>query len=263
MQYNAVIDSITEITPEIKIFRVRPDFGKLDFKAGQFAVLGLPDDPANLDGEWHRRAYSIASTPDKPTVDFYIVLVSDAPPPAPPAKLTPRMWKLNAGDRIFLGEKVAGTMGLPKDLGDKNLLFIATGTGIAPFVSILCDRTDEVYNGVRHIGVVQGARHSSELGFKGYFEDDHKAFPATRHYYPVVSRPYPGRQWQGFTGRVGNVLDSGVVEKDFGAKITPENTLVFLCGNPNMVDDMVERFEAMGFTRNTPAQQGNLFFDKH
>ena len=263
MQYNAVIDSITEITPSIRIFRLKPDFGKLDFTAGQFAVLGLPDDPANLDGEWHRRAYSIASPPSYNTVDFYIVLVDDAPPPAPPAKLTPRLWKLKAGDRIFLGEKVAGSMVLPQDFGDKNLLFIATGTGIAPFVSITNDRTKEIYNGTRHIGVIQGARHSSDLGFKGFFDDDHKENPKTRHYYPTVSRPYPGRHWEGFTGRVGDVLDSGIVEQDFGRPITPENTLVFLCGNPNMVDDMVARFEALGFTRNTPWQPGNLFFDKH
>jgi len=263
MQYNAVIDSITEITPDIKIFRLKPDFGKLHFKAGQFAVLGLPDDPANLDGEWYRRAYSIASPPSYSTVDFYVVRVSNAPPPAQPAKLTPRMWKLNAGDRIYLGEKVAGTMTLPQDLGNKNLLFIATGTGIAPFVSITCDRTDEIYNGVRHIGVIQGARHSSELGFKGFFDDDHKECPQTRHYYPVVSRPNPQEYWEGFTGRVQDVLNSGVVEKDFRCPITPKNTLVYLCGNPQMVDQMVERFEALGFTRNTPLKPGNLYFDKH
>ena len=263
MKYNATITEIVDITPDIKIFQITPDFGKLDFKAGQFAVLGLPDDPDNPDGEWHRRAYSIASAPDKPTVGFYIVLVSDAAPPAPPAKLTPRMWKLKEGDKIFLGEKVAGHMLLPDDLGVKNLLFIATGTGIAPFASMLMDRNEEIFGGKHKVCIVQGARHSCELGFKGFFINREKKSPDTFFYYPVVSRPKESEQWTGFTGRVQNVLASGEIEKNFGCQINPKTTEIFLCGNPLMVDQVVEHFEALGFTRNTPNTPGNLHFDKH
>ena len=104
MQYNAIVKNIKDITPEIKLFFVTfKDGHKFEFKAGQFAVLALPDDVNNLDGEWHRRAYSITSAPSQDEVEFYIVLVKDG-------RLTPRLFNLKPGDEIFMGEKPAGLM---------------------------------------------------------------------------------------------------------------------------------------------------------
>ena len=115
MQYNAVVKNIKDITPEIKLFFVQfKDGHKFDFKAGQFAVLALPDDANNLDGEWHRRAYSITSAPSQDEVEFYIVLVKDG-------RLTPRLFNLKAGDEIFMGEKPAGLMNFSGVEEDSNI----------------------------------------------------------------------------------------------------------------------------------------------
>ena len=258
MQYNAVVKNIKDITPEIKLFFVQfKDGHKFDFKAGQFAVLALPDDANNLDGEWHRRAYSITSAPSQDEVEFYIVLVKDG-------RLTPRLFNLKAGDEIFMGEKPAGLMNFNGVEEDSNILFISTGTGIAPFVSMLREHKDEIFNGKRQVALIHGARHTYELGFKGELEELEKKNPYFR-YYPVVSRADQeiGMAWTGYTGHAQDLIKNGTVEKHLGVKIKPEDFHVFLCGNPRMVDETVELFTEKGFTRNTIKEKGNLYFDKH
>ena len=147
MQYNAIVKNVKEITPEIKLFFINfKDGHKFNFKAGQFAVLALPDDKKNLDGEWHRRAYSITSAPSQDEVEFYIVLVKEG-------KLTPRLFELKAGDEIYMGEKPAGLMNFSGVEEDANLLFVSTGTGIAPFVSILREHKQEILNGKRQVAL--------------------------------------------------------------------------------------------------------------
>ncbi len=258
MQYNAVVKNIKDITPEIKLFFISfKDGHKFEFKAGQFAVLALPDDANNLDGEWHRRAYSITSAPSQDEVEFYIVLVKDG-------RLTPRLFNLKPGDEIFMGEKPAGLMNFNGVEEDANLLFISTGTGIAPFVSMIREHKDEILNGKRQVALIHGARHTYELGFKGELEELQKKSPYF-HYYPIVSRADQevGMEWNGYKGHAQNLITNGTVEKDFGVKIKPEDFHVFLCGNPKMVDECVEIFTNKGFTRHTLKEKGNLYFDKH
>ena len=126
--YNATVESVKDITPEIKLFSISfKDGHKFNFKAGQFAVLALPDDKNNLDGTWYPRAYSITSAPSQDLVEFYIVLVKEG-------KLTPRLFELKSGDSIYMKEQPAGLMNFDSVKDDANLLFISTGTGIAPFI---------------------------------------------------------------------------------------------------------------------------------
>ena len=258
MQYNAIVRNIKEITPEIRLFFITfKDGHKFEFKAGQFAVLALPDDANNLDGEWHRRAYSIASAPSQEEVGFYIVLVKDG-------RLTTRLFNLNIGDEIFMGEKPAGLMNFDAVEDDSNILFVSTGTGIAPFISMLREHKDKIFNGKRQVALIHGARHTYELAFKGELEELAKKTPYFR-YYPVVSRSEQetGMVWNGYKGHAQDLIKNGVIEKDFGVKIKPEDFHVFLCGNPKMVDESVEVFTSKGFTRHTVKEKGNLYFDKH
>lgn len=258
MQYNAIVTNIKDITPEIKLFFVKlKDNSKFNFKAGQFAVLGLPDDRKNIEGLWHRRAYSIASSPSQDKVEFYIALVSDG-------KLTPRLFDLKVGDDIFMSPKAAGVMNFDNVKEDADLLFISTGTGIAPFVSIIREHREEILNGKRQIALVHGARHTYELGFKGELEELAKSCPYF-HYYPIVSRSEQeiGRIWEGYKGHAQSLVTGGVIEKDFGKKITSNGFHTFLCGNARMVEETVEIFVEKGFKRNTPNEKGNLYFDKH
>ncbi len=258
MQYNAIVKNIKDITPEIKLFFIEFKNGqKFNFKAGQFAVLALPDDKNDLDGLWHKRAYSITSSPSQDQVEFYIVLVKEG-------KLTPRLFSLKAGDEIFMGEKPAGLMNFDGVSDTDNLIFISTGTGIAPFVSIIREHKDEILNGKRQVALIHGARHTYELGFKGELEELEKKSPYF-HYFPIVSRSEQelGVEWNGYKGHAQSLITNGVVEKKLGVSISPENFHVFLCGNPKMVDETVTIFMDKGFKRNTIKEKGNLYFDKH
>jgi ferredoxin--NADP+ reductase len=271
MQYNATVTSVKSITEDIKLFLIRPDGGRpVDFKAGQFAVLGLPVDAGKPEGEWVRRAYSIASVPGQPEAEFYVVLVSDGRPKSQgeggpeDGRLTSRLFSLGEGGRISMGEKAAGLMLFENVDEDADILFIATGTGIAPFVSILRTHKDEVFNGRRQVALAHGVRHTYELGFKGELEDMQREFPSF-HYYPVVSRSESesGPTWNGRKGHVQSLILDGSIEKDMGRKIIPGHFHAFLCGTPKMVDETVPIFLERGFSKHTPNAKGNLHFDKH
>ncbi len=258
MQYNAIVKSVKAITQEIKLFSIALKSGeKFNFKAGQFAVLGLPDDKNNLDGEWHRRAYSITSAPSQDNVEFYIVLV-------PEGKLTPRLFELKEGDEIYMSEKPAGLMNFDNVEEDKNVLFVSTGTGIAPFVSMLRQHKDEIFNGKRQVALIHGARHTYELGFKGELQELAKKTPYF-HYFPIVSRSEQevGVEWTGYKGHAQSLIINGTVENQLHEKITSDTFHVFLCGNQRMIDETVVIFEEKGFKRNTVKEKGNLYFDKH
>lgn len=271
MQHNATIADVKAITDDTRLFTVRPDGGaEPAFKAGQFAVLGLPRDASKPEGEWIRRAYSITSIPGAPEAEFYIILVSDGRPKSDldagpeDGRLTSRLFALNKGDRINMSEKAAGLM-LYENVGeDADIIMGATGTGIAPFVSILRAHRAEIFNGRRQVALAHGVRHTYELGFKGELEDMRREFPDF-HYYPVVSRSEleAGAAWEGRKGHVQSLILDGTIEKDMGRRIEPGRFHVFLCGSARMVDECVPMFLERGFSKHSANQAGNLHFDKH
>jgi ferredoxin--NADP+ reductase len=268
-QYNAIVKNVREITDEIRVFSITPEKGRLDHKAGQFAVLGLPADANDPDGKWIARAYSIASGPSAELVEFYIVLVSDGrtdrSKDRTPAdgRLTSRLFSLKTGDRIFMGPKACGIMGLERVPDDSDVLFVSTGTGIAPFIGMIREHGDRLLNGRRQVGLLHGARHAYELAFKPELEEMAAESPYF-HYFPVVSRSdVDPMEWNGYKGHVQNLISDGTVEKAFGKKITAKDFTAFICGNPRMVDETVGMFSAMGFVRAGAAGPGNLYYDKH
>jgi ferredoxin--NADP+ reductase len=268
-QYNAIVENVREITDEIRVFSIVPEKGRFVYKAGQFAVLGLPLDSKKPDGEWIARAYSIASGPSEDTVKFYIVLVSDGREDtskdrtAEDGRLTSRLFALKSGDRIFMGPKASGIMGFENVSDDSDVLFISTGTGIAPFSSIIHEHMDTLLNGRRQVGLVHGSRHVHELGFKPEMEEIAAASPYF-HYLPVVSRSDGDPMaWSGYKGHVQDLISDGTIEKVFGKKVTARDFTAFVCGNPRMVDETVEMLSAMGFVRATASEPGNLYYDKH
>lgn len=162
-----------------------------------------------------------------------------------------------------MSEKSAGIMEFKNINETDNIIFLSTGTGIAPFVSILRNHKNEILNDKRKVVFAQGVRHPSELAFEYELlglEESNKFFK----YFPVVSRAEEeGIDWTGTKGHVQTLINDGIIENFFEEKINPNNTNVFLCGTPKMVDDCVNIFTNMEFTRHTLKEKGNLFFDKH
>src|SRR5664279_3756914 len=168
--YNAVLIGREEINAQLLIMRVQPDEASFDFKPGQFGVLGLlgrearvpeadDEEPLAKPDQMIRRAYSIASSSvEKRYIEFYVTLITSG-------QLTPRLFAMPYGSRLFLGPKASGMFTIDRIPPGRAVLLIATGTGLAPYMSML--RTLLVNDSSRPFVVLHGARYSWDLGYRG------------------------------------------------------------------------------------------------
>ena len=247
--YNATVIGREEINPQLVILRVRPDAAMFDFKPGQFGVLGLqgsaprvveatPEDVPSEPDKMIRRAYSIASSSlEKRYVEFYLTLITSG-------QLTPRLFALKHGDRVFLGPKASGVFTLDKVAPEKAVILIATGTGLAPYISML--RTMLVNEVNRRFVVLHGARYSYDLGYRGELESLAR-LRSNLTYIPSITRPDQDPHFHGHTGRIQALVEQGVLEKESGVDLDPAKAEVFLCGNPDMVSVVKNILEKKGF----------------
>jgi ferredoxin/flavodoxin---NADP+ reductase len=267
IEMNAVVTHRIEVASGLIILRVAPqDWDLPSWESGQFAVLGLPDtaprtllsDPESEDqasGKFIRRAYSIASSPDETGyLEFYVTLVQSG-------ALTPRLFALQPGDQIFLGKKISGMFTLNDVPEGHNLVLVGTGTGLAPYMSML--RSELQCHLDLHTTVLLGARHSWDLGYRGELIAMQRYCP-TFHYIPVISRPDEEiMKWSGQTGYVQDLWDRGLVRDAMGSQPTPENTHVLLCGNPSMIEGMIESLGKEGFEESTKQNPGQIHAEKY
>jgi ferredoxin--NADP+ reductase len=264
---NATVTLRTDLAPGLMIIRVAPLGWELPaFKAGQFAVLGLPSEaprsPSSLPEEeraeptFVRRAYSIASSSrDREYLEFYIVEVASG-------ALTPRLFALEQGDRLWVGPKLAGLFTLDEVAPGRNLAFIATGTGLAPYMSMLRTHLDGAPG--RRMAVVHGARLARDLGYREelfHLQRDHAQFS----YLPVLTRPgqEDGEPWRGATGHLQDYWASRPLDAVWGFHPSPADTDFFLCGNPAMVEAMAALLGEEGFTEHTKKAPGQVHFEKY
>jgi len=243
IELNAVISQRINVTPELMILRVVPDGWELpEFVPGQFAVLGLPgsaprselSDPEENPGDpakLLRRSYSIASSSlAREYIEFYINIVRSG-------SLTPRLFALSPGDKVWLGKKFTGIFRLEDAPDDADIIMIATGTGLAPYMSML--RTHLAADSTRKTALLHGARHSWDLGYRSELISLQR-LALNFAYLPVISRP--GDEpvaWSGRGGHVQDLWSSREVERVWERRLDPGDTHIFLCGNPDMVEDMV------------------------
>lgn len=263
--YNATVIGREEINPLLVILRVKPDEPLFDFKPGQFAVLGLlgcerrvpeaaPEDPATEPAKMIRRAYSIASSSlERRYVEFYVTLITSG-------QLTPRLFALSHGSRLLLGPKASGVFTLDRVPAGKAVVLIATGTGLAPYISML--RTALVKDAERRFVIVHGARFSWDLGYRAELESLARIRPNLT-YLPCITRPDQDPHFQGRTGRVPALLEQGIVEKESGVPLEPSQTHVFLCGNPDMIQTVKVMLEARGFTPDHGKETGTIHVEEY
>jgi ferredoxin--NADP+ reductase len=263
---NAVVTQKTELTPRLMILRVVADGWDMPhFEAGQYTVLGLPVSapryPLSIPeitppdpGKLIRRAYSIASSSlTREFMDFYINLVSNG-------ALTPRLFALEVGDHLWLSERVVGLFTLDQVAPDRHIVMIATGTGLAPYMSML--RTHLRCNSKRQIMALHGAYHSWDLGFRDELLGlQHLCSNFT--YVPTIDQPQDEPvAWHGQTGWVQDLWRKGVVADAWGFPPTPENCDVFLCGNPAMIAETTVILETDGFREHTSHQTGQIHIER-
>lgn len=263
---NAVVTQKIEVAPGLFIIRVAPDGWRLPpFKPGQFAVLGLPAtaprhplaDPEDVPPKpgLIRRAYSIASSSqENEYLELYITVVRSG-------ALTPRLGMLNIGERLWLGAKITGLFTFDDAPAAVSLVLIATGTGVAPYMSMVRSSLDRDTD--RRVAVIHGARHSWDLGYRGELLAVERLHP-TFAYIGAVSRPDEEPvPWGGETGYVRDVWDRRHLDARWGFRLGPENTHVFLCGNPAMIEQMVARLGTEGFREHTRKSPGEIHVEKY
>jgi ferredoxin--NADP+ reductase len=214
------------------------------------AVAGAAQDPDRM----IRRAYSIASESRADEyLEFYLTHVSSG-------ELTPRLFSLKLRDRLYVGPKAVGVFTLSKAAPGKHILMIGTGTGLAPYMSML--RSELVCNGPRQFVVVHGARFSWDLGYRtelvGLARHCHNF-----HYLPVITRPQEDVTWRGRSGYLQNVIASTAIEEETGLALTPDNFDIYLCGNPGMIETVIAWAEARGFVRDRGHDIGTLHTEEY
>lgn len=226
--YETTLRVKREITPNLIYFQFdRPE--DFSFQAGQFTRLGVMGEDGPM-----MRAYSIASTPTDPFIAFYISIV-------PNGQVTPRLAQLEVGQTALLDEVVQGSL-LPSRIpGGETLWMIATGTGVAPFLSQLRDpMTWQQWKDivlVHSVRTLEEARLTREL-----LEAD---LPGELTLVIATTREdQPEDQKGDLSGRVPNLLENGDLESHVGKIIAAQTSRVMLCGNPQFIESMREVFKA-------------------
>ena len=217
-QYNAELVRREDETDDLAYFWVRFRGDPVPFEPGQYMTIGV-----YADGKLVQRPYSVASSPRTAAegYEFYVRLV-------PILRFTTLLWRLPVGHPMRMtGPKGRFTLE-PND--DRTHLFIATGTGIAPFVSMI--RTGLIDGTPRRTVVAHGVSYVRELGYRRQLETwQREGYPIT--YVPTISRPHDPANagWTGRVGRVETILDDLCEE----CRIVPSQTVVYICGNPEMI----------------------------
>lgn len=216
------------------------------FRSGQFVMIGLP-----VDGRPLLRAYSLASANYEETLEFFSIKVPDGP-------LTSRLQHLREGDEILVGGKATGTLLLDNLRPGRTLYLLATGTGLAPFISVIKD--PDVYDQFEKVVLVHGCRQVAELAYGDLITRElpaseffGEAVRETLIYYPTVTRePFRNQ------GRITDLMASGKLFADVG--LPPLNPLCdrfMLCGSPAMLRDTQRLLDDAGLregSSSTPAE---------
>lgn len=216
-------------------FRTTRDRG-LRFENGQFVMIGL-----EVEGKPVTRAYSIASPNYEDHLEFFSIKVPDG-------KLTSRLQHLREGDPIVISNKPTGTLVLHTVKPGKHLYLLATGTGLAPFMSVVQD--PEAYERFEKIILVHGVRTVAELAYTDFITQELPSHELLGEeirekliYYPTVTRE-PFRH----QGRITTLIENGKLFDDIGLPpLDPAVDRAMICGSPHMIQDLREVFDARGF----------------
>lgn len=291
--YNATLTEFRRIHERLAILRVQPDHEPTSFAAGQYTVLGLGNWEPRVEGAQAelvetkhvnrliRRAYSVSCSilddanritmaSDQREIEFYVALVMHNDDHAP--ELTPRLFSLETGDRLFIGNHFHGRYTLEHIQPEHQVVLLSTGTGEAPHNAMLA----ELF--ARHhqpgIASIVCTRLRDDLGYIEIHRKLERRF-TNYHYLPITTREpentdeshpqFVGRQY------IQDYFLSGEMERHACFEFSPDSTHIFLCGNPDMIGrtrgkarpGMLELLEQRGFSIDRPRRPGNVHFESY
>jgi len=234
-------------------FRLRRD-PAYRFSPGQFARIGI----RTGNGEIIWRAYSIVSAPHEAFLEFFLVIV-------PTGEFSSRVGRFNIGDVVLVEPAPQGflTVDRFKQPGrEQDLWLIATGTGLAPYISML--RDDAVWTRFEHIVLVLSVRERHDLGYVEELEQLAAARArdgmARFHFVKTLTRD---NLHGALHGRINALTDSGELEAAAGVKLSDARSRFMLCGNPDMVEGMRALLKARGFRMNRRLEPGHIIVENY
>ena len=261
-KYNATVVGKILLTPDIMTLRVNTDEPREQFSAGQYTLLGLygsedrsPNSTAETDPVEPdiliQRPYSIASaTGSVQQFEFYISQVKSG-------QLTPRLFNLNPGERLFISKRIVGVFKLAETPANQDIVMIATGTGMAPYLSFL--RSYLTDRPGSKMAIIQGAARQWDLGYYSeltFLENSFENFA----YIPTLTNA--DDTWNGYQFWIEEMLEKDVLMDEAGIEINPEKTHFFLCGNPKMVENVSGWLLKRGYTKHTRKEPGALHIEE-
>ncbi len=263
IKYNATVTGKIMMTPDMMILRVRTDEPREQFVAGQYTHIGLlaaeersmnsaipldSPDPALM----IKRPYWIASANNETSdFEFYITQVKAG-------QLTPRLFNLVQGARIWVDTGIFGIFKLNEAPADCNVVMIATGTGLAPYVSFLRSHLKERAD--MKLAVLHGAAYPWDLGYYSELKLLESSFD-NFYYFPTILKDEAS--WNGLTGQIQEHLEAGLLKEKAGIEIDPARTHFFLCGNPRMVATLTNFLAELGYARNSREVPGSLHIGEY
>jgi ferredoxin/flavodoxin---NADP+ reductase len=242
--------SVHHWTDRLFSFTITRDPG-FRFRTGEFTMIGL-----KVDGRPLLRAYSVVSPAWAETLEFFSIKVPNGP-------LTSRLQHIKVGDAITVGRKATGTLVMDNLLPGKTLYLLGTGTGLAPFLSVI--RDPETYERFEKVVLVHGCRHVADLAYEDLITQELPAHEFLGEeiagkllYYPTVTRE-PFRN----TGRISTLLDSGKLCADVGLPpLDAAADRVMICGSPAMMVDLKTLLESRGFAEGSGSEPGHFVIEK-
>ena len=221
------ITARVDITHDLwKVWIEKPD--GYQFKPGQYCTIGV-------DGI--ERAYSIVSAPYEDELELFVELV-----PPPDGNLTPLLHEMKEGQEVTVRPRAKGIFVLDPSL--PNQLFVATVTGVVPYVSIIRQYLHDDRSG-HHFYVLMGASYADEFAYDAELQQLSEEHQDLITFVPTVSRPdeEPNARWTGETGRVNTIVEAYAEREG----LTPEDTIVYACGHPGMIEDVKDRMIPKGY----------------
>jgi ferredoxin--NADP+ reductase len=229
--YTAAVSRREDLTDSLAFVWVKPTGDFIPFEPGQYLTIGVESA-----GKLLQRPYSVASSPRETDdgYEFYVRLVQGG-------VFTPLLWRLPVGHGMSLKGPKGRFMLEPND--ERTHVFISSGTGVAPFISML--KTLLIDGTPRRAVILHGASYADELGYRDLLESWQAGGEVPLTYVPTISRPRDPRNaaWDGRVGRVEAIVPA--VCDELG--LTPDNAIAYICGNPDMITSVDATLLGRGF----------------
>jgi len=224
--------------------RIRADFK--DFSPGQFVRVAL-----DLDGERVARPYSLVNTPDEDALEVFFNIVPEGP-------LSPELAKLAEGDKIFVSDRANGFLTVDEVPECKHLWFLATGTGVGPFLSIL--KSEQAWSRFERMVLVYSIRNLSELAYAEKIANIEKLHSEQFIFVPCITREEVDTALH---ERIPSAIEHGSLEARAGISINAEDSHIMMCGNSEMITAVSDLLEKRGMRKHRRREPGHLTTEKY